>query len=91
MTDWPWGIICPVRATGQCENRGIDGALKKKIEQNRTCASRITEMKLYLTIAVAALSMAAFATSTFAEGSGCGSCPVSGEKAKDKTEEGTQS
>jgi hypothetical protein len=48
-------------------------------------------MKLFLKIAVAAVSMAAFASSTYASGSGCGSCPVSGEKAKDKTEEGTQS
>jgi hypothetical protein len=50
-----------------------------------------SEMKLFLTIAVAAVSMAAFATSTFAGGSGCGACPVSGEKAKEKTEQGTQS
>jgi hypothetical protein len=48
-------------------------------------------MKLFLTIAVAAMTMAAFATTTFAGGSGCGSCPASGEKAKDKTEQGTQS
>jgi hypothetical protein len=48
-------------------------------------------MKSFLTIAVAVLTMTAFATTTFAEGSGCGSCPVSGEKAKDKKGEGTQS
>ena len=48
-------------------------------------------MKLFLTIAVAAVTMAAFATTTLAGGGGCGSCPVSGEKAKDKKEEGTQS
>jgi hypothetical protein len=49
-------------------------------------------IKKFLTVAVTAITMAAFATTTFAEGS-CGSCPVSGEKAKDKekTEEGTQS
>jgi hypothetical protein len=50
-------------------------------------------MKKFLTIAVTAISMAAFATTTFAEGSGCGGCPVSGEKAKDKekAQDGTQS
>lgn len=47
-------------------------------------------MKKFLTIAVATISMAAFSSTTFAEGS-CGGCPVSGEKAKDKTEEGAQS
>ena len=49
-------------------------------------------MKKFLTLAVAAITLAAFASTTFAEGS-CGSCPVSGEKAKDKEkkEEGTQS
>ena len=48
-------------------------------------------MKKLLTIAVTAIAMAAFSSTTFAEGS-CGGCPVSGEKAKDKkTEEGTQS
>jgi len=49
-------------------------------------------MKKFLTLAVAAITMAAFASTTLAEGS-CGSCPVSGDKAKDKekTEEGTQS
>lgn len=49
-------------------------------------------MKNLLTIAVTALALAAFATTTFAEGGGCGSCPVSGkDKAKDKTEEAKQS
>lgn len=50
-------------------------------------------MKKYLTIAITAISMAAFATTTFAGDGGCGSCPVSGEKAKDKekAQEGTQS
>jgi hypothetical protein len=48
-------------------------------------------MKTLFTLALTAISMAALATSTFAGGSGCGACPVSGEKAKDKTEEGTQS
>ena len=49
-------------------------------------------MKNLFTIAVAALALAAFATTTFAGGGGCGACPVSGEKAKkEKTEEGTQS
>ena len=49
-------------------------------------------MKKCLTIAVTVISMAAFASTTFAEG-GCGGCPVSGEKAKDKgkAEEGAQS
>jgi len=47
-------------------------------------------MKKFLTLAVAALTMAAFASTSFAEGS-CGGCPVSGEKAKDKAEEGSQS
>ena len=48
-------------------------------------------MKNLLTLTVTALAMAAFATTTFA--GSCGSCPVSGEKSKDKakTEEGTQS
>ena len=65
---------------------------RKKIEHPAVSASRIPVMKKFLTIAVTAISMAAFASTTFAEGS-CGSCPVSGEKAKDKekTEEGTQS
>ena len=50
-------------------------------------------MKKFLTIAITAISMAAFASTTFAGDGSCGSCPVSGEKAKDKekTEEGTQS
>jgi len=49
-------------------------------------------MKHLFTIAVAALAMAAFATTTFAGDGGCGSCPVSGEKAKDKkTDEAVQS
>ncbi|MBE2181440.1 MAG: hypothetical protein IAE97_13315 [Chthoniobacterales bacterium] len=49
-------------------------------------------MKNLLTIAVTVLALAAFATTTFAGGGGCGSCPVTGEKAKkEKTEEGTQS
>jgi len=49
-------------------------------------------MKQLLTLAVTAIAMAAFATTTFAGGGGCGSCPVSGEKAKDKkTEESVQS
>jgi hypothetical protein len=47
-------------------------------------------MKKFLTIAVAVLTVAAFSSTSFAGGS-CGSCPVSGEKAKDKTEKGTQS
>lgn len=49
-------------------------------------------MKEFLTLVVAAITMAAFSSTSFAEGS-CGGCPVSGEKAKDKekTEEGTQS
>ncbi|MGA0094804.1 MAG: hypothetical protein ACO3J2_11015 [Chthoniobacterales bacterium] len=47
-------------------------------------------MKKFLTIAVAVLTVAAFSSTSFAEGD-CGSCPVSGGKAKDKTEEGTQS
>lgn len=47
-------------------------------------------MKTFLTLAVAVITMAAFSSTTLAEGS-CGGCPVSGEKAKDKTEDGTQS
>ena len=49
-------------------------------------------MKKFLTLTVAVVTMAAFASTTFAEG-GCGGCPVSGEKGKDKdkTEEGAQS
>ena len=51
-----------------------------------------TVMKKFLTIAVAVLTVAAFSSTSFAEGS-CGGCPVSGEKAKDKekTQEGAQS
>lgn len=45
-------------------------------------------MKKLLTLAVAAMTMAAFATTTHA--GSCGGC-TSGEKAKDKTEEGSQS
>ena len=50
-------------------------------------------MKKFLTIAVTVISMAAFASTTYAGDGSCGSCPVSGEKGKDKqkTEEGTQS
>lgn len=52
-------------------------------------------MKKLLTIAVAAIFLAAYASNTYAEDGGCGSCPVSGEKAKDKAkdkaEEGSQS
>ena len=50
-------------------------------------------MKTFLTLAVAVITMAAFSSTTFAEGSGCGGCPVSGEKAKDKAkaEDGAQS
>jgi len=62
----------------------------KKIEHPAVSASRISVMKKFLTIAVAVLTVAAFSSTSFAEGS-CGGCPVSGEKAKDKTEEGTQS
>lgn len=50
-------------------------------------------MKKILTLVVTAVTLAAFASTTFAEG-GCGGCPVSGEKGKDKdkkAEEGTQS
>lgn len=47
-------------------------------------------MKKLLTLTVTALALAAFATSTLA-GDGCGPCPDGGEKAKNKTEEGTQS
>lgn len=49
-------------------------------------------MKQFMTLAVTAIAMAAFATSVFADG-GCGSCPVSGDKAKDKKdkEENVQS
>lgn len=46
-------------------------------------------MKTLFTIAVTVVAMAAFATSTFA--GDCGSCPAGGKKAKDKTEEGSQS
>ena len=48
-------------------------------------------MKLFYTLTLAVIAMAALATSTLAGGSGCGSCPASGEKAKDKTAEGVQS
>jgi hypothetical protein len=50
-------------------------------------------MKTFLTLAVAVITMAAFSSTTFAEGSGCGGCPASGEKAqdKDKAEDGAQS
>lgn len=63
---------------------------RKKIEQMPFYASRIPFMKKFLTLVVAAVTMAAFSSTTFAEGS-CGGCPVSGEKAKEKTEEGAQS
>ena len=45
-------------------------------------------MKKLFTLTVAAIAMAAFATTTYA--GSCGGC-TSGEKAKDKTEEGAQS
>lgn len=65
---------------------------KKKIEHSGLSESRNSLMKNLFTIAVAALALAAFATTTFAGGGGCGACPVSGEKAKkEKTEEATQS
>jgi hypothetical protein len=65
---------------------------KKKIEHPGQCESRKSCMKQFLTLSVAVLFMAAYAASSFAEGS-CGSCPVSGEKAKDKKdkEESVQS
>jgi len=46
-------------------------------------------MKELLTLAVTAIAMAAFATTTFA--GSCGGCAGGGEKSKDKTEEGAQS
>lgn len=52
-------------------------------------------MKKILTLAVAAMLLAAYSSNTYAEDGSCGSCPVSGEKAKDKAtdkaEEGAQS
>ena len=49
-------------------------------------------MKNLLTLTVTAIAMAALVATTFAGDGGCGACPVSGDKAKDKkTEEGTQS
>lgn len=48
-------------------------------------------MKHLFTLVVAVATLAAFSATTFA--GSCGSCPADGdkEKAKDKTEEGTQS
>jgi hypothetical protein len=46
-------------------------------------------MKTLFSITVMVIAMAAFATSAFA--GDCGSCPAGGKKAKDKTEEATQS
>jgi len=46
-------------------------------------------MKQLLTIAIVAITVAAFSSSTFA--GDCGACPATGEKAKDKKEESTQS
>jgi len=46
-------------------------------------------MKQLFSIAVTAIAMAAFATTTFA--GSCGGCTGGGEKTKDKTEEGAQS
>ncbi len=46
-------------------------------------------MKNLFAIVITAIAGVAFATSTFA--GDCGSCPVSGDKKKDKTEEATQS
>jgi hypothetical protein len=48
-------------------------------------------MKSLFTLTVTVIAMAAFATSTFAGDGGCGPCPDSGDKAKNKTEEGAQS
>jgi hypothetical protein len=48
-------------------------------------------MKTLFTLTVTAIAMAAFATSTFAGDGGCGPCPASGDKAKEKTEQGVQS
>jgi len=64
---------------------------RKRLNAHRDMSVFMCLMKTLFSLALTAISMAALATSTFAEGSGCGSCPVSGEKAKDKTEEGTQS
>ncbi len=48
-------------------------------------------MKTYITLSLAVLTLAAFSTTVLA--GDCGSCPASGDKskAKDKTEETTQS
>jgi|688.fasta_scaffold80728_6 hypothetical protein len=47
-------------------------------------------MKNLLTLTVTALALAAFASTTFAEG-GCGGSSDDGDKKKDKTEEGCAS
>jgi len=64
---------------------------RKRLNVRRDVGVFMCLMKTLFTLALTAISMAALTTSTFAEGSGCGSCPVSGEKAKDETKEGTQS
>ena len=47
-------------------------------------------MKHLFTITLTVITMAAFATTTFA-GDGCGGSSDKGDKAKEKTEEGTAS
>ncbi len=49
-----------------------------------------SSMKNLLTLTVTALALAAFASTTFAEG-GCGGSSDDGDKKKDKTEEGCAS
>ena len=64
----------------------------KRLNIQRVAVVVFLVMKNLLTLTVTAIAMAALVATTFAGDGGCGACPVSGDKAKDKkTEEGTQS
>lgn len=66
--------------------------MRNRLRTGRNRRNVAAEMNKLFTLAVAALAMAAFATTTFA--GSCGSCPgEGGDKAKDKekTEEGSAS
>lgn len=67
--------------------QGAGGAEDLNIQVARVVV--ILLMKKLFTLAVTAMAMAAFATTTYA--GSCGGCTSGGDKSKDKTEEGAQS
>lgn len=66
--------------------------MRNRLRAGRNRRTVAAQMNKLFTLAVAALAMAAFATTTFA--GSCGSCPGEGgdkSKDKEKTEEGSAS